>query len=86
MNRSPGDRFHFRTAPAEQSKVGAQTTQRLHQRRAVIVAARFARDEVDRHFFGGTCFRTFSLQVTMFDLRSASLENSSPLIAAIDRS
>ena len=47
-----GDRFHLRAATSDKAKIDIGTAQRAHQRRSVIVRARFARDKINRlHLF-----------------------------------
>jgi hypothetical protein len=42
-----GDRFHLRTAPTAKFAVRREIAERAHQGRAMLVPARFARDEVE---------------------------------------
>ena len=42
-----GDRLHPWAAAPDEAKIGIGVEQRVHQRRSVIVRARFARDEVN---------------------------------------
>jgi hypothetical protein len=44
-----GNHFHLRSTAPDEAKISIHFAQSAHQRRSVIVRARLARDEVDRH-------------------------------------
>ena len=49
IERRAGDSFHLRPAAAEKLKIDIRTSQRLHERGAVIIRARLAGNEIQPH-------------------------------------